>query len=283
MGTIEKLFTALGTVNHVKAVFEKAERDTVRQALDRVEEYICGMDDLLSVFKPDSEISLINRNAGVAPTGVSEETFRLLSLCVEYGDRTSGVFDITTRPLADSSGQMVRVDYRDIILDGKALTVMLRHKGQAIHLGGIAKGYLIDRAAGMLRESGVRKATLDFGGTVRAVGLRQKVGIRNPFDRERVAAALETGDEAVVTSGLYERGNHIFNPATGRPAETDLASVTVIGPDGAAADAAATACMVLGAERSFGLLDSLGMEGIMIRKNGEMFATKGIKDKIEVY
>lgn len=91
---------------------------------------------------------------------------------------------------------------------------------------------------------------------------------------------FDSAEEVIVTSGLYERGSHIFDPATGRPAETDLVSATVVGGNGAAADAAATACIVLGTQKSVGLLSSLGLEGILIRKDGGIFATKAMQSRI---
>ena len=282
MGTMEKLFIAFGTVNHITADFAPSEREQVRQALECAEQYMEEMDDRLSVFKEDSEISQINRHAGVCDTHVSEETFSLLRLCKQYGDQTHGVFDITTKPLTDA-GETVsdgRVNYRDILLNEKYRSVRLRHRGQGIHLGGIAKGYAVDKIAAMFKMSGVRSAVINLGGTVRHIGPSRRTGIRNPFSPEELALTIDSTEEAIVTSGLYERGNHIFDPATGQSAETDLVSATVVGDNGAAADAAATACIVLGTQKSIGLLSSLGLEGILIRKDGGVFATKAMQSRI---
>lgn len=280
MGTIEKIFVALGTVNCMTAHFDESKRESARMALDRAEEYINNMDDRLSVFKPDSEISQINANAGVRDTLVGRDTFELLRLCVKFGEVTGGVFDITTKPLTDSENAGARVDYHDLRLNEKILSARLRSVGQAIHLGGIAKGYAVDRAARILEQHGVKHAVINLGGTVRNVGEKAAVGIRNPFDPDRIAASIESADEAVVTSGLYERGNHIFDPVSGKPAVSDLASVTVVGKDGAAADAAATACMVFGSRRGTMLLDLLGLEGIFILRDGGIFSTGQIRERI---
>ncbi|MBQ1440838.1 MAG: FAD:protein FMN transferase [Clostridia bacterium] len=281
MGTIEKMFIALGTVNRITAWFDAAERESARLALERAEEYINDMDDRLSVFKPDSEISRINENAGVRDTLVCRDTFELLKLCVKYGELTGGVFDITTKPLTEASGNGARVNYHDVLLDDRGLSVRLRSVGEGIHLGGIAKGYAVDTVARILERGGVRHAVINLGGTVRNTGRAGTVGIRNPFEPEKTALTIESVDEAVVTSGLYERGNHIFDPVSGRPAVSDIASVTVVGNDGAAADAAATACMVIGSVRSVRLLDFLGLDGIFILRNGDIFATKSLLTRVK--
>lgn len=283
MGTMEKMFAALGTVNHITVWFEPEQRGLTHQVLEQAENDLNEMDDRLSVFKPHSEISQINQHAGICKTQVSEETFELLKLSKIYGSKTGGAFDITTKPLTETNTDNLvgKVNYRDILLDAGHATVKLRHQGQAIHVGGIAKGYAVDRIAAMLTTYGIHNAIINLGGTVRHMGKSRKTGIRNPFAPNRIAVTLNSVDEAVVTSGLYERGSHIFNPVTGQPARTDLVSATVVGTNGAAADAAATACLVLGSGRSVALLASLGLEGIFIRKDGGIFATKGIQPRIQ--
>ena len=92
---------------------------------------------------------------------------------------------------------------------------------------------------------------------------------------------MESVDEAVVTSGLYERGNHIFNPVSGKPAVSDLVSATVVGDNGAAADVAATVCMITGSVRGARLLDFLGLEGVFILRDGGIFATNTIRKRVK--
>ena len=248
MGTIEKMFIALGTVNQITAHFDESGRETARLALEKAEEYIDGMDDRLSVFKPESEISQINANAGKCDTLLSRDTFELLRLCVKYGELTGGVFDITTKPLTDAEKTKARINYHDILLDKNSLSARLKRPNQGIHLGGIAKGYAVDRVAEILERYGVNDAVINLH---------------------------------LQPQSLYERGNHIFDPVSGKPAVNDLASVTVVGKDGAAADVAATACMVLGSMRGVRLLSSLGLEGIFILRNGSMFATKNVRERVK--
>ena len=281
MGTIEKIFTALGTVNQITARFDTSGRESARLALDAAERYIDDMDDRLSVFKSNSEISQINANAGICDTLIGRDTFDLLRQCVRYGELTGGVFDITTKPLTDTDHSAVKVNYRDLTLDDRKLSARLRSVGQGIHLGGIAKGYAVDKVAGILERHGVRNAVINLGGTIRNIGQSGSVGIRNPFEPEKTALSFDSVDEAVVTSGLYERGSHIFDPVSGKPAVSDLASATVIGKDGAEADVAATVCMVLGSVRSVKLLAILGLEGIFILGSGEILATGQIRERIK--
>lgn len=284
MGTmekIEKIFLGFGTVNHITARFTGPERESVRTALDAAEEYINTMDDRLSVFKPDSLVSQINANSGKRETLVDMDTFSLLRRCREFGELTGGIFDITTKPLTDGYESDARVDYHDIMLDESSLSVKLRHRGQAIHLGGIAKGYAVDRVADILERNGVKDAVINLGGTVRNIGISRKVGIRHPFSPGQIAMSIDSVGEAVVTSGLYERGCHIFDPVSGTPAVSDLASATVIGNDGAAADVAATACMILGSVRGAQLVSMMGLEGIFILKTGEILAMDNIRSRIK--
>lgn len=281
MGTIEKMFIALGTVNQITAWFDEPERETARIAVDKAEEYVNGMDDRLSVFKPDSEISMVNSNAGIRDTLLSGDTFDLLELSVKYGELTGGLFDITTKPLTEAGRPDARINYHDILLDKRSLSVRLRNAGQGIHLGGIAKGYAIDRVSEILKRYGVKKAMINLGGTVRNIGESGTVGVRNPFEPKKTAVFLESVDEAVVTSGLYERGNHIFNPVSGKPAVSDLVSATVVGDNGAAADVAATVCMITGSVRGARLLDFLGLEGVFILRDGGIFATNTIRKRVK--
>ena len=280
MGTIEKIFTALGTVNHICVPFDGGDREPIRQALASAEKYITNMDDRLSVFKPESEISQINAHAGIRDTLVGRDTFDLLELCVRCGELTGGAFDVTTKPLTDAAFTGAAVNYRDILLDRRKLSVRLRLRGQGIHLGGIAKGYAVDRTAELLERRGVKNAVINLGGTVRNIGSRRRVGIRNPFAPAQTLLSFDSAGEAVATSGLYERGHHIFDPRSCQPADSDLLSVTAVGADGATADAAATACMVVGFRQGVELLRQLNLEGIFILKDGGVFATEAIQSRI---
>lgn len=242
---------------------------------------------LMNADDPDSEVSLINRNAGLEPVRVSSETFELLELCQHYSELAAGAFDVTVRPLVELWGigkkdkyvpspeeierALQLVDYRKVILDQNTKTVFLPVPGMGVDLGGAAKGYAADRAREILKEHGVRSALIDAGGNIWTVGIRPdgrkwRIGIRHP--RPEVAggvlAVLPSQDLTLVTSGDYERYflkygtryHHIFDPHTGLPAR-ELVSATIIGNNSAEADILSTAVFVLGADRGLALTNQL--------------------------
>ena len=183
------------------------------------------------------------------------------------------------------------VDWRSILLDEKGQTAMLHRPGQRIDLGGIAKGYAADGLRKFLRQHGVRRALLDLGGTVLSLGGRLPVGIRDPF---RPAGApmgtLMLEDRLAVTSGVYERFawlgghryHHIVDPRTGYPSKSGLMSVTLVGENGAALDALATAALILGPERSVPLLTEQGMDAIFVTDQGQVLITRGLKNEFRL-
>ncbi|MEE9571346.1 MAG: FAD:protein FMN transferase [Gammaproteobacteria bacterium] len=228
----------------------------------------------MSTYRADSEISMINRIAAAGPVAASEELFDLISRSVELSTLSAGAFDITYESIGylydfrarqrpsqtEIDARLAAVDYRHIILDPAARTVAFALPEVRINLGGIAKGYAVERGAALLQASGVQHALLNAGGDTRVLGDRRGepwiVGIRHPRAADQVVTRLPLVDEAISTSGDYERFfedagrryHHIINPMTGTPSEGIL-SVTVIGPDATLTDGLSTALFVLGVER----------------------------------
>ena len=296
--TIEKAFPAMGTV-HTITIFDAEGPGAANDA----RAYLLRLNQAWSCFRADSLISRINRAAGMEPVAVDEDTFAVLQQARRYGDLTDGAFDVTVGPLAQLWREAMErrqlpadgavwqalqlVDWKDILLDEKGQTAMLRHPGQRIDLGGIAKGYAADGLRKLLRQHGVRRALLDLGGTVLSLGGRLPVGIRDPF---RPAGApmgtLMLEDRLAVTSGVYERFaclgghryHHIVDPRTGCPSKSGLMSVTLVGENGAALDALATAALILGPERSMPLLTEQGMDAIFVTDQGQVLITRGLKN-----
>ena len=296
--TIEKAFPAMGTV-HTITIFDAEGPGAANDA----RAYLLRLNQAWSCFQADSLISRINRAAGVAPVAVDKDTFAVLQQARRYGGLTDGAFDVTVGPLAQLWREAMErrqlpadgavwqalqlVDWKDILLDEKGQTAMLRHPGQRIDLGGIAKGYAADGLRKLLRQHGVRRALLDLGGTVLSLGGRLPVGIRDPF---RPAGApmgtLMLEDRLAVTSGVYERFaclgghryHHIVDPRTGCPSKSGLMSVTLVGENGAALDALATAALILGPERSMPLLTEQGMDAIFVTDQGQVLITRGLKN-----
>ena len=260
------------------------------------------IDDSMSTYKPDSEISRVNLGAATAPMVISDELFRLVERSLELSVASGGAFDITydsvgylydfrarQRPTeSEIAERLGAVNYRHVVLDRERRTIFFETAGVRINLGGIAKGYVVERAAGMLRARGVEHALLNAGGDTRVIGDRRGqpwiVGIRHPRVADKVVTRLPLVDEAISTSGDYERYfeengrryHHIINPATGRPTEGIL-TVTVIGPDGTLTDGLDTAIFVLGVEKGLELIEAYpNYETIIVDATGKVSYSKGL-------
>ena len=260
------------------------------------------IDDSMSTYKLDSEISRVNSGAAKAPMVISDELFRLVERSLELSVASGGAFDITydsvgylydfrarQRPTDSQIAERLgAVDYRHVVLDRERRTVFFKTSGVRINLGGIAKGYVVERAAGMLRARGVEHALLNAGGDTRVIGDRRGqpwvVGIRHPRVADEVVTRLPLVDEAISTSGDYERYfeenghryHHIINPATGRPTEGIL-TVTVIGPDGTLTDGLDTAIFVLGVEKGLELIEAYPeYETIIVDAAGKVSYSQGL-------
>ena len=297
MKRIEKMFKALGTLNIIQVV---SENDDIKNILDSIEQYVLDMDDKLSIFKENSEASLINNNAGIKPVIVSKDTFELIKLSKEYSVLTEGMFDITVKPLVNKNNKknfeqcvnfrdtLGYTDYNSIILNETMHSVMLEKAGQGMDFGAIAKGYIMDRIIEIFKYNFVENGTINLGGTTISLGNKTTVGIRNPFKPlnesryDEAVITFESIDEIVVTSGLYEQGNHIINPKTGEKVSGELISATIIGNNGAMQDAIATACFGLGIEKCINLLKRCNLGGVFIFKDGRIFATEDMIQRIHV-
>jgi thiamine biosynthesis lipoprotein len=277
---------------------ETAGRALVAEVL---EEYR-RIDRLMSTYKPESEISAVNAQAAAKPVRVSEELFGLIERSLEISDASGGAFDVTYESVgylydfrarvhpsdADIEARLGGVDYRRLALDRGALTVRFEAPGMRINLGGIAKGHAVERAAALLAARGVKHALLNAGGDTRVLGDRRGqpwiVGIRHPRLADEVFTRLPVVDEAISTSGDYERFfeengqryHHILNPATGAPAEGVL-SATVLGPDATLTDGLSTTLFVLGVERGLELLREFpGYEAVVVGADGKVAYSSGL-------
>jgi thiamine biosynthesis lipoprotein len=186
-------------------------------AVEAIFAWLHRVDALFSPYRAGSEVRRIDRGE-LAPRDADPLVREVLERCEELRERTRGCFDARATGRLDPSGYV--------------------------------KGWAVERAAALLEAAGARDFCLDAGGDVcvrgrPAPGARWRVGIRHPHRRRRVAAVIEVTDAAVATSGAYERGRHIVDPRSGRPAAGAL-SVTVVGPELGAADAYATAAFAMG-------------------------------------
>jgi thiamine biosynthesis lipoprotein len=265
------------------------------QEFDRVEQ---GM----STYISDSEVSRINSLAHRAPLIVSSELFDLIEQSLELSSLTNGAFDITydsvgklydfrsgARPTdAEISSQLPTVGYRLIQTNADNQSVFLQRPGVRINLGGIAKGHAVERVIALLAEQGVKHALATAGGDTRLLGgkLDQPwmIGIRDPNDREAIFTRLALSDEAISTSGDYERFfiedgeryHHILNPSDGKPVRI-VRSVTVIGPDAMMTDGLSTSVFVMGPENGMALINSLDSYEAVVITDSELYYSAGLK------
>jgi len=234
------------------------------------------VEQLLSHYLPDSEVSYLNAHAGREAVRVHPEVFELLERALYLSRQTRGAFDVTVMPLLRCWGfftgigqvpdaqtiadALKRVGASQIRLDPQQLTVSFLQDGVAIHLGAIGKGYAVDRAIEVLKEAGVPAAMVHGGhSSVRAYGAPADAGgwqinLPHPLYPERSQAHLLLCNRAISTSSTaeqyFERGGrrygHILDPRTGLPVENDLLCVSVLADEATAADALSTAFFVLG-------------------------------------
>ena len=237
---------------------------------------ILRIENLISEWDTTTEVSEIIRNAGLKPVKVDKEVFDLIGRSIKIAQLTDGAFDITWAsmdriwkfdgsmkrlPTQDEVANSVsKVGYKNIILDTKEQTVFLKLKGMRIGFGAIGKGYSADKAEQLLKSMGVTSGIINASGDLTTWGKQPDgspwmIGITNPLNKDKVFSWFPLADNAVVTSGNYEKFvefngikyTHIIDPRTGWPAY-GLTSVTVFGPYGELTDALATAIFVMGKE-----------------------------------
>lgn len=270
--------------------------------LEAVFQEAARIDGLMSTYKYDSEISEINRKAANSPVVAGRELYLLIERSLGISALTMGAFDITydsvgqhydfrSRQRPDEqtvASELENIDYHYVVLDSAASTVCFQKDGVRINLGGIAKGYVVERGIDILRQGGIDNAIVTAGGDSRLLGDRRgrpwMVGIRHPRKDGEVAISLPLQDEAVSTSGDYERFfdsdgvryHHIIHPSTGVPAN-GVHSATVIGPDAVMTDALSTSVFVMGVDKGLRMIGSLpDYESIVINAEGQVFFSDGL-------
>lgn len=282
------------------------------EALRAVREEAARLERLLSRFLPESDVSRVNRSAGVRSEPVNPDTYKVLSRAAEISKLCGGLFDVTIGPLTDlwrrgkEAGEppdeaeigrvLPLVGYAGLLLDPDERTAGLRNFGQSIDLGGVGKGYAGDRFLEVFREYGVASAFTNLGGNVAALGAKPdgspwRVGIRHPRRDDALIAAVSVRDRAVVTSGDYQRYfvgpdgrtyHHILDPRTGRSADSGLASATVVAVNSLDADALSTLLFVAGKEKGLALLRQFpGAETVAVGTDLKVTITAGLKDAFE--
>jgi len=296
----------MGTVCEITALGH--DRAALTEAVSAAFSEMSRVESLMSSYRDDSDVSRINRSAGGEPVRVAPEVFELLSRSKDICLMSDGAFDVTAASftgLWEFEADNPRVPSREeieqrlgltgcgmLLLDPEGPRAGLAREGARISLGGIAKGYAVDRAVGALRDRGVKSALVNAGGDIRALGDKAvgpwKVGVRHPRKKSGLIGRIEVRDAAVATSGDYEkffqaggvRYCHILDPRTGMPAQ-GVMSATVTAEEAWLADALATAVFVLGPEEGTGLARRLkGVEAALIARDGRRVVTEGLKHKL---
>ena len=271
-------------------------------AIGAVMQEMHRIDHAMSPYKPESELSRINRDAASCDVAVSSEMCQLLQRAEQYSKMSDGAFDITyaavgrlydyrqhIRPSASELAVALQaVNYRHVQIDARAGTVRFAHPGTWIDLGGFAKGHAVDNATAILRDRGIRHANVTAGGDSRVIGDRRgrpwSIGVRDPARPGEVIAVLPLEDTSISTSGDYERCfvengtrfHHLIDPSTGQSPNT-LRSVTVLGEDGLTTAAFSKCVFVLGLERGMQLLAKQpGLDAIAVDAAGALHYSSGL-------
>ncbi|BDU26663.1 FAD:protein FMN transferase [Flavobacterium sp. GSB-24] len=282
---------------------------SAEQNIDIVIAEITRIENLISDWKADSQISAVNQNAGIQPIKVDREVFELAQRAVKLSEITNGGFDVSfaamdriwkfdgsmmEMPSAEAIKKSVeKVGYKNIILDSTESTIFLKLKGMKIGFGALGEGYATDKCRAMMIEKGIKAGIINGSGDMSTWGKQPngkdwKIGITNPFKPEKILAVVPLKEGAVTTSGSYEkfvvfngkRYSHIINPATGYPA-IGLCSVTVFGPNAETANGLSTSMMVLGLKEGLLLLQKFPEYScVIITDKGKVVKSKNFSYKL---
>jgi thiamine biosynthesis lipoprotein len=283
------------------AVFE-----SVFKEFDRLEA-------LMSTWKDGSEIQILNKAAGQHPVPVSEEIRSVLITGRQVSEWTAGKFDLTWGVMSglwkfdyqnkdgsipdpkEVARRRKLIDYRQLEVDEQSRTAFIHRAGMIVNLGGIGKGYAVDRARDILRQRGIQDFMIQFGGDLYVAGKNGdrpwRLGIQDPRGpAEQIFASVEVSNSTFSTSGDYERFfikdgrryHHILDPATGEPAQGSR-SVTILASSATIADGLSTGIFILGPEAGMALIERLpDVEGIIVGSNNKVLVSSGLEGRVNV-
>jgi thiamine biosynthesis lipoprotein len=279
-----------------------AQRATAQRGIDAVMAEMRRIDAKMSPHKPDSELSQVNKYASDRPVKVSQELMIVLNRSVNFSKMTNGTFDVTFASagflydfhnhLKPKPGELQKavdvIDYRQMVLDNRANTVKFNKPGMKIDLGGIGKGYAVDRSINILKQLGIQDALVTAGGDTRVIGERWgrpwNIGVRDPRDAKKQVAMIPLENVAVSTSGDYERFfeengvryHHIIDPKTGDSARK-VQSVTIIGDEATTTDALSTSVFILGVRNGLTMINALPkVDAVIVDNEGKLHYTNGL-------
>jgi FAD:protein FMN transferase len=285
------------------------DQSKLKEAMEAGFLEIAKVEKMMSPYREDSDITRINNNAGKGPVKISPEIFEVIKRAMRISKMSGGAFDITISGLKglwkidpesprvptqnEINERLPLIDYKQVVLDEKNLTITLAKEGMRLDLGGIAKGYAVDKAALKMSRMGITSASVNAGGDLHTIGTKGgrpwNIGIQDPRDDKNVIGKLPVTSLAVATSGDYEkfmivdgkRYCHIMDPKTGKPAEKCM-SVTIVCGEAWLADGLATAVFVMGPEKGMSIIEKLeGVDAVVIDANGNRLMTSGIKGRVD--
>jgi len=303
--------------DHVTITAYGKDRSRVEGAVDAAFQELYRIDDVANRYNPDSEISRLNREASGGPVAVSDDLWDMIATGMDVYRASGGLFDITVGPLVDLwdiTGRLERGDPPPtegeiagakekvggdlLALDESRKTVTLTREGMVIDLGGLAKGYALDKAAAVMKDRGVDVGVINMISTSMTLGDKPEsaggpdwtIAILSPRGEGYMGTLSLPGGVYISTSGDYQRYfeyggvryHHIIDPRTGYPAR-GVISATVIGAeDGAWSDAASTAVFIMGAPEALSWVEGLGgIEAVVVDSDGEVHATSGIGEWVQ--
>jgi thiamine biosynthesis lipoprotein len=272
------------------------------------------LDGVMTTWTDTSEISKVNQNAGIKPVQVSAESYAVIERAVDISKKSGGIFDISVGAFKglwkfdeDMDGslpseeavkeRMALVGYKDIVLNKAKRTVFLKRKGMYINLGGIAKGYAVDKCVTLMKKAGFKDFMVQAGGDMYVAGTKGKdpwvVGIRDPRGaRDDMFALMPIQDHSFSTSGDYERGfvkdgvryHHILDPRTGHPAHASR-SVTIRTKDAFTADAWSKVMFIAGWKDGLAIIEKYKLkdfEVVWVDDKNEIHMTPAIEKELQI-
>jgi thiamine biosynthesis lipoprotein len=307
---VEQSRLAMGSALRVSVWTE--DQAGAARAIEQVFGEFERIEAALSVWRPESDVQRLNAAAGRGPVPVGADTMVVLAVAAEASRLTGGKFDVTFGALSDVwrfdhdqdnriptsdeiAARLPLIDYTSVRLDATAGTAEITRTGVRVHLGGIGKGYAVDRGAALLRRGGFGDFLIQAGGDLYAAGRRGdrpwRVGLYDPRGSDGATfARIDLADETFSTSGDYERFfihdgvryHHLLDPDTGQPARA-CRSVTILARNALTADWASTGVFILGPEAGMALVESLpDVEAVIVTADNEVRVSKGLEERLTI-
>ncbi|WP_282161284.1 FAD:protein FMN transferase [Ulvibacterium marinum] len=301
--TVKKTMGLMGSRFDITVVAATEELGYIN--IEEAAAEITRIEKMISSWNPESETSLINKNAGIKPVKVSLELFKLIERAKQISEITDGAFDISYASMdliwkfdgsmkylpteTEIKNSIAKVGYKKIILNSDEQTVFLRQRGMKISFGAIGKGYAADKAKELLVSKQVIAGIINAAGDLttwgtKASGEKWLIGIANPLSKDKIFSWLPIVESSVATSGNYEKYvlfkgkkyTHIIDPRTGWPS-SGVNSVSIFSKSAELCDALATAVFIMGKDAGLALINQLGgTEVILVDDNNKIYKSNGI-------